>query len=138
MGFEWITLNGSCAACLALEGYHDEEPERPHPNCDCDIFEVDENDPGACWAIINDDDSGLYVDGVVTFEVDVYKVCADGNEVHDFFLMEASFDEWYEAFIEEDNGKEWDEWHDELHDRMLAMCEQELEYECTTFSDPTP
>lgn len=138
MGFEWITLNGSCAMCLALEGYHDEEPERPHPNCDCDIFEEDTGyPPGTCWGEI-EYDSELYVGGVVTIQIDVYKTCADGDEVHDYFVMEQTFDEWYQAFFEEENGEEWHEWNDELTERIHAMCDQELEYQCTTFVDPTP
>lgn len=140
MGFQWITISRSCAVCLALEGYHDEEPERPHPKCDCDIFEEDEGiPPGTCWGEIAFGSDLYYIDGVVSIEVDVFKICANGMEVHDSFDMEKSFDDWYRAFIEEEeNGEKWNEWHDELYARIQAMCEQDLEYECTTFVDPTP
>jgi hypothetical protein len=142
MAFEWITLNGSCDACLALEGYHDEAPQRPHDYCDCEIFDdiFEENEglpPGTCWGEV-DEGGDLYVDGVVMIAVDVFKVCADGDEVHGSFEMEQTFDEWYDAWIEDPNGEEWQEWHDEVWDRIDGMCAHELEYECTTFVDPTP
>lgn len=29
---------GGCARCDAIGGVHEEKPDRPHPNCDCEIF----------------------------------------------------------------------------------------------------
>lgn len=137
MGFEWITLNKSCAVCLALEGYHDEEPARPHPMCDCDIFEEDDGlPPGTCWGEITLG-ADLYVNGVMTIPVRVYKICPNGDQVSDYFVMESSFEDWYEAFIEDDY-EAWSDWHDDMHAQIHAMCERELEYRCTTFVDPTP
>jgi len=34
----FLTMNG-CARCNAMEGYYEEEPERPHPYCRCEIGE---------------------------------------------------------------------------------------------------
>lgn len=138
MAFEWITLNGSCAACLALAGYHDEEPARPHESCDCDIFEDDPGfPPGTCWGIV-EIDSDLYVDGSIMIEVDVFKICADGDEVSTSFFTEQTFDEWYDAWFEDLGGDEWWEWHNEVDARIQATCAGELEDRCTTFVDPTP
>jgi hypothetical protein len=74
----------------------------------------------------------------VTITVNVFKVCADGEEVDDFFEIEQTFDEWYDAWIENSDGEEWQEWHQEMWDEIDGMCEHELEYQCTTFVDPTP
>lgn len=138
MGFEWIVLNGSCAACLALAGYHDEEPARPHVKCDCDIFEDDPGyPPGTCWAIA-ELGSDLWIDGMMVIEIDVYKICPNGDEISTSFHMDQLFDEWYEAFIENPGGEEWADWHDELYARIDATCAGELEDRCTTFVDPTP
>lgn len=36
---EWIfDSTGGCTRCDNRDGYHDNEPERPHPNCDCEIY----------------------------------------------------------------------------------------------------
>jgi hypothetical protein len=138
MAFEWTTLNGSCAVCLALEGYYDEEPKRPHDYCDCEIVDEHETPTHSdCWATI-DEDSDLYVDGIVTITVNVFKVCADGDQVQGYYDTEQTFDEWYAAWIENSGGEEWEEWHQEVWNAIDAMCEQELEDECTTFVDPTP
>jgi hypothetical protein len=138
MGFEWILLNGSCALCTALAGYHEEEPARPHETCDCDIFESDPGfPPGTCWGVV-EIGSDIYVDGVVTIEVDVFKICANGTEVSTSFFIDQTFDEWYAAWFENENGPEWTAWHAEVDARIEGACAHDLEYECTTFVDPTP
>ncbi len=41
----WVAESGSCHACNELDGQvFDEEPERPHPNCKCEIREIDEKE----------------------------------------------------------------------------------------------
>ncbi len=35
--YEWIS-SGGCERCDAMEGFYDEEPVRPHPNCQCEII----------------------------------------------------------------------------------------------------
>jgi len=47
----------------------------------------------------------LYVNGIVTIEVQVFKICADSDEVSDSFDMEQIFDEWYAAWIEEEKRR---------------------------------
>jgi hypothetical protein len=37
--YKW-TSAGGCKACDDLEGVHEEEPSRPHPNCKCVVEEV--------------------------------------------------------------------------------------------------
>ncbi len=143
MAFEWVVVNGSCAACEAMVGLWDEEPQRPHDYCDCDVFEdiFDEEDglsPGTCWGDVDIDDPGTYVDGVVTMFVDVHYICGDGSEVDDSFTIEQSLDEWLDAWIDNPDGAEWEEWHEEAQERIHAMCEGELEDECTTFEVPSP
>jgi hypothetical protein len=71
-------------------------------------------------------------------EVDVFKICADGDEVSTSFFTEQTFDEWYDAWFEDLGGDEWWEWHNEVDARIQATCAGELEDRCTTFVDPTP
>ena len=35
--YHWIS-SGDCAKCSAMQGVHDDEPVRPHPNCQCAII----------------------------------------------------------------------------------------------------
>jgi hypothetical protein len=39
MSYEY-TSSGGCARCDAMEGYYDQEPPRPHPNCQCQITAI--------------------------------------------------------------------------------------------------
>lgn len=39
MSYEWLS-NAGCERCDHLEGVHETEPTRPHPNCLCDILEI--------------------------------------------------------------------------------------------------
>lgn len=40
--YEW-TSDDSCELCDALDGCHEDEPDRPHRYCDCQIDIVDED-----------------------------------------------------------------------------------------------
>jgi hypothetical protein len=33
----YFSSEGDCEVCDAMEGWYDDEPPRPHPNCDCEI-----------------------------------------------------------------------------------------------------
>jgi hypothetical protein len=144
MSFQWIAVSQSCEICLALEAYHEEEPQRPHPNCDCEIFEeiFEEKQgfrPGSCWGEVSPYDGwDTYVDGVVVKFVKVIKICADGDQVEGTIEIEQTLDDWMAAWIDDPNGEAWHEYHEEMWAGIDDMCEHELEDECTTFVDPTP
>lgn len=38
--------NGQCGKCKAMTGVYTVEPGRPHPNCGCEIVEIDEGNCG--------------------------------------------------------------------------------------------
>ena len=40
MAYLWIS-NGGCDICDAMAGEHEEQPVRPHPNCRCEIIDLD-------------------------------------------------------------------------------------------------
>lgn len=136
MAFEWVTLDG-CAVCMALEGYYEEEPERPHPNCDCEIFEdTSEYEPGECWGNIDSEEWEVDTEPYYyRITIRVTLICPDGDEVHDYFDLEQTVDEFMEAFEEPDG---WIAINDEMHDRIDGMCAHELSWECSTFEIPRP
>ncbi len=135
MGFEWLTLDG-CSVCMALEGYNDDEPERPHPNCDCEIFEGgDDLEPGWCWGDLDGEPMVLTEPlRIVTF-VTVTRICPDGQEVEDQFEIEQTLDEYIEVLEDADA---WDAAYDAMHDHIDAMCANELEGRCSEFVVPDP
>lgn len=51
------TSTGSDELCDAMEGYHETEPERPHPHCVCDIedvcelYDAESSEGGTCYRI---------------------------------------------------------------------------------------
>ena len=64
--YVWQTEKGACEACQALDGKEfetlDDVPERPHPNCKCDIVPIenkkeddkkDDNESCDCYVEIN-------------------------------------------------------------------------------------
>jgi hypothetical protein len=136
MGFQWLTLNG-CAVCMALEGLYDEEPSRPHPNCDCEIFEdSDEYEPGECWGNIDSEEWEVDTEPYLfRISIRVTLICPDGDTVHDYFDFEQTVDEFLEA-LEAPDG--WVELNDEIHDGIHGVCAGVLADECSTFVDPTP
>ena len=82
--FEFV-LGGSdpCEQCEALEGFHDEEPALPHPNCQCEVLA--QTDPGqwqgAWWVDFPDFDPDDLSGGSVTVSSTVYIECVswDGS-----------------------------------------------------------
>lgn len=136
MGFQWMTLDG-CAVCLALEGLHDEEPDRPHPNCDCEIFEdTSAFEPGECWGNVDGEVWDTDIEPFMFYlTIRVTLICPDGDTAEDSFDMEETLDEYLDRF--EDPGG-WEAFNDEMHDQIDAMCAGVLADECSTFVDPTP
>jgi hypothetical protein len=47
MGDYYFDSTGGCELCDAMEGWYDDEPARPHPNCDCTIGEPPADDEDA-------------------------------------------------------------------------------------------
>ena len=41
-----FTTSGGCSRCDNYDGYHDENPGRPHPNCNCEIVDRTASDSG--------------------------------------------------------------------------------------------
>ena len=138
MSFEWIALNG-CAICQAMQGYYEEEPARPHPNCDCEIFDEGRTvgERGEEFLYYTDEEPIGF-----TSTWRVWVVCPDGIEHSDYVEIfnsnEASLYwaghpediEGYTAYIEEFNA---------AIDGAIAAAQDEIEeIECTTFSVPHP
>lgn len=50
--YVWRSSNGSCDACMALDGTEyvlkEDIPEKPHPNCKCTIEELKDDDTEVC------------------------------------------------------------------------------------------
>lgn len=135
MGFQWITLDG-CAVCLSLDGLFDDEPARPHVNCDCEIFEdLDGIDAGECWGEL-DGDLLILTEPlrIVTF-VEVTRICPDGQEVSDHFEIEESLDEYIDRL---DDPDVWAVAYQAMHAHIDGMCANELEWRCSEFVVPDP
>lgn len=60
---EWIfDSTGGCVLCDDRDGYHDEKPDRPHSNCDCEIY-VNMVAFGECFRVeLEWDSSGMDYD----------------------------------------------------------------------------
>ena len=136
MGFQWLTLNG-CAVCMALEGMHDEEPDRPHPNCDCEIFESSEDyEPGECWGNVDSEEWETDMEPFTwRLTIKVTLVCPDGDIADDYFDMEETLDEFVDRFEDPDG---WAEFNDDMHARIDGMCAGVLADECSTWVIPDP
>ena len=135
MGFQWLTLDG-CAVCMGLEGHWDAEPGRPHPNCDCEIFEdVEALEPGWCWGEIEGGPEVLTQPLRIITYFSASKVCPDGQEVTEYFEIEETVDEYIERI---DDPAVWDAAYDAMLDRIYDLCANELEWHCSEFVVPDP
>jgi hypothetical protein len=81
--WEFLSLNG-CAVCNALEGTYEEEPQRPHPHCECEIVlstKVDRHGNG--WTLdFESAEAGYDESGtrqVMTLHFTLYIECCDGE-----------------------------------------------------------
>ena len=101
----YFDASDGCERCEAMEGYYDEEPTPPHPNCDCEITEeeddIDTADVGDFTIEVDDvvrDDSEspdppqFHWDVTVTVTVE----CPDGStqeDTHDYGVDAVDEDE---------------------------------------------
>jgi hypothetical protein len=139
MSWEFISTGG-CARCDAMEGFYDEEPERPHPYCECQIIEheegtltghvfyyQEESDPVP--AEDDDDEVMFYI------RFSVFIDCCGTGEIHQTEIeVEARFDDvdsippgFDGPFSElpdfaERFQEQLDEAEDDLADECIANC----------------
>lgn len=74
--------NDGCDDCQDATDFYDDEPERPHKNCDCDISQVGEGEDefeGYKFDIVNRDHTSSYTDEKILDSL--HDICAFQYEV---------------------------------------------------------
>ena len=141
--------NGGCPRCDAMDGYHyDQEPTRPHPNCDCEITLVGTFRRGGCYEVeININNwvwggsgaaGNLEPSDTVSVEFDFIISCWHGGGMSGTDSIDVSADEVFEL----DGGDilfDGDDWPiphlDNTEEAMYARI-KELAEEICDCSDP--
>ncbi len=92
--YEWIS-HGGCERCDAMEGFYDEEPVRPHPNCQCDIIHHETHTTHSIVAEVTDidwterrhwfEDGMWHWEGFFSITGDIRVQCANGTQLMDTF-----------------------------------------------------
>ena len=71
----------SCERCAVMTGEYEHPPERPHPNCDCDVVSM--YDFGKCFSVLEIGVGGfpeIKRDEVIDVPYTVFVKCAAGEE----------------------------------------------------------
>ena len=119
--YKWDSSEG-CERCKELHRYHEDEPDRPHPNCDCDVEEIEpDSDPPpvdppspsdyGCFHVEVEFDShnvdDFIDDDSIPDEDDFFNLfysytieCWDGNGESGQIVMDMTFGELWDGNLE--------------------------------------
>jgi hypothetical protein len=106
----YFDSSDGCELCAAMEGWYEDEPPRPHENCDCDVetpSEPEEVD-GSSW--FYDYHSAHGPDGTLSIIITVTVECFNGRTIEDVIDVE----------IDESEAPELTTWEE----RMEAEAEE--------------
>jgi hypothetical protein len=126
--FEFRTMHDPCESCLALEGLYDEEQEKPHDQCQCDIELVLEDEhlywyekvgytrvPGSYENVYEFDLIVECCNGLGPTLQDTVEITVDLLEHYGPDLEDEVTEEEYEGLLTE--------MHDELQDALEELAE---------------
>jgi len=116
--YVWTT-NGGCAICDAMEGEYDDEPQRPHEFCECEITFVRNRPPSGCAddvsyelndvseALADQDNATFQPDDpvIITFHFTV--TCYDGSTFDEEIEIETTYEEYRDERDSAGIGEPW-------------------------------
>lgn len=144
MSITWESLNG-CARCDALAGTYDsvdELPDRPHPNCECEIT-VDEwltdiNEFEITWDSFEWntsrrwwDDGVFRFEGVMTQFGTIRIECWDGKQIEQSFSFDLELE--FEGNYEREYDFDEIDWDERFFQYGETLAEALIESECPGF-----